>query len=74
MIVIKCKNGHTFQAMNIEFLDAEEKLHIAYYKAQGCIVENVVSIFSDKTEMDKCEECSKLEHNFDELIEEIKGE
>jgi hypothetical protein len=72
MITISCKSGNIFCGMNEEYMDAETKLQIAYYKAQGCIVENVES-FSFGSGCD-CEHCNQLEHEFEELIEEIKGE
>lgn len=72
MIVIKSKCGRIFQGMNEDYMDAEMKLSIAYYKAQGCIVEQVESFKFD--EDCNCEDCNKLEHEFDSLIEEIKSE
>lgn len=72
MIIIKSKCGSIFQGMNEDFMDAEMKLNIAYYKAQGCTVENVESFkFSENC---NCEDCNKLEHDFENLIEEIKSE
>jgi len=72
MIAIKSKCGAVFLGISEDFLDAEMKLNIAYYKAQGCIVETVDEFsFSKKC---RCEHCVKLEHKFEELIEEIKNE
>ena len=72
MIVIKSKCGRIFQGINEDFMDAEMKLNIAYYKAQGCLVETVESFrFSEKC---NCEHCNNLEHKFEELIEQIKSE
>lgn len=71
MIIIKSKCGSIFQGMNEEYMDAEMKLSIAYYKAQGCIVEHVESFkFSPEC---NCKDCNKIEHKFEELIEEIKS-
>lgn len=69
MIGIKCKSGHVFSACN--FIDAEWKLQEAYYKAQGCEVEESESVrFSSCN----CEHCQSLEHEFENLIEEIKNQ
>jgi hypothetical protein len=69
MITISCKNGRIFSAINEDYMDAECKLQIAYYKAQGCIIEVVESfVFSPPH---KCEHCDELEHNFENLIDEI---
>ena len=72
MITISCKNGRIFSGMNPDFLDAEGKLQIAYYKAQGCIVEVVDSF--EFGEPHDCEHCDNLEHEFENLIEQIIDE
>jgi hypothetical protein len=69
MITISCKNGSIFCGMDEDFNGAEEKLQIAYYKAQGCIVETVET-FKFGPEC-KCDHCTSLEHEFETLIEEI---
>ncbi len=71
MIAIKCKSGKIFSGLaSIEYADAEWKLQTAYYKAQGCIIEeDNVNTF----EKCGCEHCSEIEHNFQTLIEEIKN-
>lgn len=71
-ITISCKNGNIFSGINEDYMDAESKLQIAYYKAQECIVETVES-FSFGKGCD-CEHCNQLEHEFDVLIDEIKDE
>jgi hypothetical protein len=72
MIIIKSKCGSIFQGMNEDYMNAEMKLSMAYYKAQGCIVEYVDSFkFGDEC---NCEDCNQLEHEFEKLIEEIKSE
>ena len=71
MIGIKCKSGHVFSACNENYIDAEWKLQEAYYKAQGCEVELSNEVrFSECN----CEHCQSLEHEFENLIEEIKSE
>lgn len=71
MKAIQCNQDHIFSAIiDSESKTAEWKLEEAYYMAQGCEVieiENVV-FSQDK----KCSHCSILEHNFENLIEEIK--
>ena len=57
MIIIKSKCGSIFQGMNEDYMDAEMKLSMAYYKAQGCTVEYVDSFkFGDEC---NCEDLSK---------------
>lgn len=69
MITISCKNGRIFSGINEEYMGAEEELQIAYYKAQGCIVEKVENFtFSEPHD---CEHCKSLEHKFEMLIEAI---
>ncbi len=72
MITISCKNGRIFTGINEDFLDAETKLQIAYYKAQGCVIETIES-FRFNGECD-CEHCESLEHEFEDLIEQIIDE
>lgn len=72
MITISCKNGRIFSGINEDYMGAEEELQIAYYKAQGCIVETVES-FQFSPEHD-CEHCESLEHRFEMLIETIIDE
>lgn len=71
MIAIKCKAGKIFSAISSnEMADAEWKLQAAYYKAQGCTVEeDNVNTF----EHCDCDHCKTLEHEFEILIEEIKN-
>lgn len=66
MIGIKCKSGVFFSACNENFIDVEWKLQEAYYKAQGCLVEEVKEVSFSNCE---CEHCKLLEHEFDSLIE-----
>ena len=67
---IKCKSGHFFSAFRGN-VDAEWKLQEAYYKAQGCTVEESENlIFSECN----CEHCESLEHEFENLINEVKSE
>jgi len=69
MITISCKNGRIFSGINENYMGAEEELQIAYYKAQGCVVETVESfVFSPEHD---CEHCKSLEHRFEILIETI---
>jgi hypothetical protein len=70
MLIIKSKCGAIFSGINESFNTAETKLEIAYYKAQGCIVETVDS-FSFSKECN-CKHCELIEHEFENLIEEIK--
>jgi hypothetical protein len=71
MKAIKCKAGNVFAACSGDFIDALWKLEEAYYKAQGCIVEDIEEVrFSGCT----CEHCKTLEHEFENLIEDIKNE
>lgn len=70
MIGIKCKSGKVFSACNSHFVDAEWKLQEAYYKAQGCTVEESESVQFSECD---CDHCKSLEHEFENLIEEIKA-
>jgi hypothetical protein len=72
MTIISCKNGRIFSGINEDYIGAEEELQIAYYKAQGCVVETVES-FQFSPEHD-CEHCKSLEHRFEMLIETIIDE
>ena len=70
MLTISFKSKKIFLAINENFIGPEEKLQIAYYKAQGCLLEIVESYkFPDEC---KCNHCKTLEHKFEETIEEIK--
>lgn len=65
---IKCKSGHIFSIIQSEHADAEWTLQEAYYKAQGCTVEESKDVnFSSCN----CDHCESLEHEFENLIEEI---
>jgi len=72
MIGIKCKSGHVFCACNSDYTDAEWRLQEAYYKAQGCTVEEHDEIRFSENE--GCVDCGSLEHEFEKLIEQIKSE
>lgn len=71
MIAIKCKSGKTFAACNSNYVDAEWKLQEAYYKAQLCVVEEVETVSFESCD---CQHCAILEHDFENLIEQIKNE
>ncbi len=70
MTGIKCKEGHIF-SMCVDYAkDAEWKLQEAYYKAQGCeVVMNENLRFSNPD--NHCTHCNSLEHEFENLIEQI---
>lgn len=68
MKAISCKCGSIFSACNSNYQDAEWKLQEAYYKAQGCSVDEKEEVRFYSCE---CEHRKSLEHNFEELIEEI---
>jgi hypothetical protein len=70
MIAIKCKSGKIFSATVAKYIDAEWKLQAMYYKAQGCIIDNQESVTMEDC---NCDHCQSLEHNYEELIEEIKN-
>lgn len=70
-ITVSCKSGNIFFAVHKDFLGAEAKLEIAYYKAQGCIVNEVETFEFTKC---SCSHCEALEHNFHELLEEVKND
>lgn len=69
MTGIKCKNNHVFCMIVDDCIDAEWKLLEAYYKVQGCSVAKSDSLRFSKEEA--CEHCSKLEHEFENLIDSI---
>lgn len=71
MTGIQCKNGHVFSMIiDSENKSAEWVLEAGYYVLQGCkIVTEEELGFSNNS--DRCTECNKLEHLFDELIHEI---
>jgi hypothetical protein len=60
-----------FSACNENYIDAEWKLQEAYYKAQGCEVE-----LSDELDFQNVTAniAESLEHEFENLIEEVKSE
>ena len=66
---IQCKNGVTFSACVADYVDAEWKLQEAYYIAQGCEVK-----VTEKSEFGVCicDHCDTLEHEFENMIDEIK--
>lgn len=70
MTAIQCKSGKTFAFAITKYIDAEWKLQEAYYEAQGCRVFQVSSVDFESCE---CEHCKRLEHKFEELIEEIRS-
>lgn len=74
MTAIQCRRGHVFLMVNdSEIHTAEWKLEQAYYKAQGCeVLKNNKLSFTKPDHT--CDHCSKLEHEFHILIEEIKNE
>ena len=74
MTGIQCRSGHVFSMIiDSESKSAEWKLEEAYYKAQGCeVVKEEYLKFSDPHIY--CSHCSSLEHEFENLIEEIKGD
>lgn len=76
IVTISCKNGRVFSAMREDAMDAEMKLRIAYYKAQGCNIDNLKddNFEFNKKHEHECEHCSSLEHEFENLIDEITGE
>lgn len=71
MTGIRCRKGHVFAMIVDHAKDAEWKLQEFYYKAQGCevVVEENLR-FSNHN--DYCSHCNSLEHEFENLIEEIK--
>ena len=71
MTGIQCRSGHVFSMINDNYKDAEWKLQEYYYKAQGCeVVTEEFLTFSDPHIY--CSHCNSLEHEFENLIEEIK--
>lgn len=71
---IQCRKGHVFSIINdSEANSAEWKLEEFYYKAQGCeLVKEAYLKFSQLDVL--CSHCESLEHEFKNLIEEIKNE
>ena len=71
MTGIQCRKGHIFSMIVDHAKDAEWKLQESYYKAQGCEV-----VMDDDLRFSKldeyCSHCESLEHEFENLIEEIK--
>ena len=73
MTGIQCRKGHIFaMIVDNQVNSAEWKLEEAYYKAQGCEVVRDEHLRFAKPEM--CSHCDSLEHEFKELIEEIKNQ
>lgn len=73
MTGIQCSQGHLFSMCNDDYIDAEWKLQECYYMSQGCeiVKEDYLSFSPPDSD---CPHCSILEHKFEDLIEEIKGE
>lgn len=71
VIVIKCLCGTSFSAVVADYVDAEWKLQEAYYKAQGCLVEEQEQVNFGKCD---CDHSKSLEHEFESLIEEVRNE
>ena len=71
MTGIKCKSGHVFSMIiDSEAKSAEWKLQEFYYKAQGCEVVTEDGLrFSEPNKL--CPDCNSLEHEFENLIEEV---
>lgn len=73
MTGIQCHQEHVFSMISDDYIDAEWKLQECYYMSQGCeIVKDEFLSFSPPNKA--CPHCSILEHEFEDLIEEIKGE
>lgn len=71
MIAIKCKSGKIFSAISsAKDIDAEWILQTAYYKSQGCTIEEDKINTFEKCD---CLHCDGLEHEFEILIEEIRN-
>ncbi len=68
MIGISCKSGNIFSMIVKDFADAEWKLQEKYYVAQGCVIVNEDGLRFTKCD---CEHCNSLEHDFENLIQEI---
>lgn len=74
MIGIQCRKGHIFSMIVDHKKDAEWKLQEYYYKAQGCeVVKDDNLRFSNPNDY-FCSHCNSLEHEFENLIEEVKDE
>ena len=74
MTGIQCRSGHVFSMIiDSEAKSAIWKLEEAYYKAQGCeVVKEEYLKFSQHDGL--CSHCESLEHEFENLIEEIKAD
>lgn len=73
MTGIQCNQGHIFSMIiDSHSKTAEWKLEECYYMSQGCEVTQGESLSFSKGE--NCPHCSILEHEFENLIEEIKNE
>lgn len=70
MTGIQCRSGHVFSMINDDYKDAEWKLQEYYYKAQGCevVTEENLRFSSSET---LCSHCESLEHEFENLIEQV---
>ena len=71
MRAIMCKSRSIFSACNSNFIDAEWKLQEAFFFFLWCLVEEIEEVRFSKCE---CDHCKSLEHDFEELIEEIVKE
>lgn len=74
LTTVSCPCGQkVFFAVANEFIDSEAKLEIAYYKSQGCIVndqyEGAINFGSCE-----CELKENVQHDFHKLIEDIVDE
>lgn len=74
MVGIQCRSGHIFSMIiDSGSKSAIWKLEEAYYKAQDCEVVSADNLRFFKHEI-LCPHCNSLEHEFENLIEEIKSE
>lgn len=73
MTGIQCRSGHVFSMIiDSEANNAKWKLEECYYMSQGCEVVKEPSLsFSPPNK--NCHHCSILEHEFENLIEEVKN-
>lgn len=74
MTGIQCNQGHVFSMIiDSESEKAIWKLEECYYMSQGCeVIKEEDFKFSGDT--GDCPHCSILEHDFEELMEEITNE
>ena len=72
MVGIQCMSGHIFSMIiDSEAKNAEWKLEECYYMSQGCAVVTEEYLSFSKPD-NNCPHCSILEHEFENLIEEVK--